>query len=151
MGTAKRLTRKPICLIGLAWTRDGESVVYSDCRNTRLWRVGIAGDQPPLRIEVAGSDAWWLAISRDRLAFERLLDRTQIYRFEVGRPAEAAMVTSSLGDWYPHFSPDGRRFAFQSGRGGGGQGEGNWLGLGYRFHLIHATHRPQNPQCVPPW
>jgi len=119
----------------------------------RLWRVGIAGDQPPMRIEVAGSDGLWptIAISRDRLAFERLLNRTHIYRFEVGRPAEAAVAPSSLGDWYPHFSPDGRRFAFESGRGGGGRGDEIWLAAADGSNPTQLTHGPGTSQGSPRW
>jgi len=153
MGTAQRLTRKPICPVGLAWTRDGKSVIYSDCRNLRLWRVGIAGDQPPMRIEVAGYNPVWpaIAISRDRLAFERLLNRHHIYRFEVGRPSEAAVATSSLGDWHPHFSPDGRRFAFGSGRAGGGEGDAIWLAAADGSNPTQLTHGPGTWQGSPRW
>jgi Tol biopolymer transport system component len=105
-----------------------------------------------MRIEVAGSDALWptIAISRDRLAFERLLSRAHIYRFEMGRPLEA-VATSSLGDWHPHFSPDGRRFAFESGRGGGGGGNEIWLAEPEGSNLIQLTHGPGTWQGSPRW
>jgi len=150
MGTAQRLTRKALWLEGLAWTRDGESVVYADWNNERLWRLGIGGDRPPSRIEVAGSRARWptIAISRDRLAFERLLSREHIYRFEVGRPSEA-VTTSSLRDLHPHLSPDGRRFAFESGRGGGGHEI--WLATADGSNLIQLTHGPGIYQGSPRW
>jgi serine/threonine protein kinase len=150
MGAAQRLTRKAIWMLGLAWTRDGRSVVYSDWSNKRLWRVGIAGDQPPERIEVAGSPALWptIAISRDRLAFERSLSNLDIYRFEEGRPPEV-VVPSSYADSSPHFSPDGRRFAFESGR----ESEGNeiWLAAADGSNPMQLTHGPGLWQGSPRW
>ena len=70
---ARRLTRRVIWASGLAWTRDGKSVVYGDGISGRLCRVGIAGDALPQRIEVAGFGAGQPAIaaSSDRLAFVR--------------------------------------------------------------------------------
>jgi eukaryotic-like serine/threonine-protein kinase len=125
-GAAVPLTRKALWLSGLAWTRDGQSVVYSDTVNRRLWRVPISGDQPPERIEIAGFLAVWpaVSVSQNRLAFERYLGRQDIYRFEAGRPPEV-VAPSSFGGSNPHFSPDGRRFAFESFRSG--EEEAIWL------------------------
>jgi len=61
------------------------------------------------------------------------------------------MATSSLGDWYPHFSPDGRRFAFQSGRGGGGKGDEIWLVSVNGSNLMQLTHGPGTSQGSPRW
>ena len=61
---------------GLAWTRDGTSVIYDSERAVGvfyLWRVGVDGTRPPERIEVAGLHARMPATvpSRDRLAFSQ--------------------------------------------------------------------------------
>ena len=81
---------------GLAWTRDGKSVVFAKIV-TRLWRVGIAGDQPPERMEVAGfrRRAPTIARSKDRLAFMRSLGNVDIQRFEAGRPDEVVAASSA--------------------------------------------------------
>ena len=135
---------------GLAWTRDGRSVVYNDRINGRLWRVGLSGDQPPERIEVAGNEALvpTIAPSRDRLAFERFLGKGHIYRFEAGRP-DAAVVPSSLGSDIPNFAPDGRRFAFESFRGG--EGEEIWLAAADGSNSMQLTHGPGVWQGSPRW
>jgi eukaryotic-like serine/threonine-protein kinase len=151
MGAAQRLTRKVFWMLGLAWARDGKAVVYIDGINgRRLWRLGIGGDQPPERIEVAESAAVWptIAISRDRLAFVRFLSERNIYRFETGR-LPAVVAPSSRGGWNPHFSPDGRRFAFESLRGG--EGEEIWLAAADGSSPTQLTHGPGLAQCWPRW
>ncbi len=148
---ARRVTRGGIWPLGLAWTRDGTSLVYSDMvSGSRLWRVSIQGDEPPRQIESAGFGAVFPAIatSRDRLAFVRLERGAAIYRFEAGRPAEAVVV-SSFDDGNPHLSPDGSRIAFETGRGGGG-GE-IWLAAADGSNPTQLTHGPGRSQGSPRW
>jgi Tol biopolymer transport system component/tRNA A-37 threonylcarbamoyl transferase component Bud32 len=150
-GTARRVTRGVIWPIGLAWTRDGTSLVYSDGLNGyRLWRVSIQGDKPPRQIEIAGFGATRPAIapSRDRLVFNRLGSQDDIYRFEVGHPAEA-VVASSFDDRIPHLAPDGSRFAFESARGGGGSEI--WLAAADGSNPTQLTHGPGRWQGSPRW
>jgi Tol biopolymer transport system component len=133
------------------WTRDGTSLVYADeLSGDRLWRVGIQGDDPPRQIEIAGFGAIWptVAPSRDRLAFNRLRSDEDIYRFEAGRAA-VAVVASSFRDYNPHLSPDGRRFAFSSGRGGGG--DEIWLAAVDGSSPTQLTHGPGRWQGSPRW
>jgi Tol biopolymer transport system component/predicted Ser/Thr protein kinase len=149
-GAAQHLARQKIWINGLAWTRDGKSVVYGDQNDGRLWRVRMDGNQTPERIEVAGSPVLWptTALSRDRLVFERLLGQSNIYRFEAGRPP-AAVAASSLLSWDPHFSPDGRRLAFDSTRGGGGHEI--WLAAADGSSPLQLTHGPGYWQGSPRW
>ena len=148
-GTPRHLTRR-MYPRGLAWTRDGRSVVYTGGPAPRLWRVAISGDAPPVRIEVAGFDAFYPAIaaSRDRLAFVRSGTQGDIYRFAAGRPLEAVAV-SSFQDYSPHLSPDGQRLAFESARGG----EGNeiWLAAADGTNPTQLTHGPGLIQGSPRW
>ncbi len=150
-GTARRVTRGGIEPWGLACTRDGRSLVYGDeVSGHRLWRVSIQGDGRPRRIEIAGFGAAWPAIaaSRDRLAFVRPGSHRAIYRFEVGRPAEAVVV-SSFNDYNPHLSPDGKRFAFSSMRGGAG--DEIWLAAADGSNPTQLTHGPGLWQGSPRW
>jgi Tol biopolymer transport system component len=150
-GAAQRLTRKAIWMGGgLAWARDGKSLVYSDrFVGGRLCRVKIAGGRPPERIEVAGPAALWptTALSSDRLAFTRRLHNRDIYRFEMGRPAEV-VAASSFEDYSSHFSPDGGRFVFESGRGG--EGHEIWLAAADGTRPMQVTHGPGRHQGVAP-
>jgi Tol biopolymer transport system component len=149
-GAAQHLARPQTSISGLAWTRDGESVVYGDQNDGRLWRVRMDGSQPPERIEVAGSPVLWptTTLSRDRLVFERLPGQSNIYRFEAGRPP-TAVAASSLLSWDPHFSPDGRRIAFDSTRGGGGHEI--WLAAADGSSPMQLTHGPGYWQGSPRW
>jgi Tol biopolymer transport system component len=149
-GPARRVTRGVIWTWGLAWTRDGASLVYDDLLSgSRLWRVSIRGNDPPRQIEIAGFNARSPAIagSRDRLAFSRSASQEDIYRFEVGRPA-VAIVASSFEDWNPHLSPDRSRVAFESNRGGGGE---VWLAAADGSNPTQLTHGPGLSQGSPRW
>jgi Tol biopolymer transport system component len=150
-GTARRLTPKVTWPRGLAWSRDGTSVIYADWLSRgRLWRVGIQGDAPPERIETASFHAYWptAAVSRDRLAFARAGTTNDICRFEPGRPPEA-LAASSFEDSSPDLSPDGRRFAFASARGG--EGDEIWLATADGRNPTQLTHGPGLVQGSPRW
>jgi Tol biopolymer transport system component len=123
-GPSRRLTKEAVFRItGLAWSRDGRSVIY-DTEAVPfvhyLWRVGADGGYPPERMEVAGVGARLPATvpSRDRLVFTRDLDDIDIYRFQVGRSPEPVVASSGLPDGGAQYSPDGRRIAFASARSG---------------------------------
>jgi Tol biopolymer transport system component len=137
-------------IIGLAWTRDGNSLIYGDWTRGRLGRVWIVGDRPPERIEFAGLGAFQpaTAVSLDRLAFAHDRSTTAIYRFEVGHPPEA-LLESSLQDWLPHLSPDGRRITFVSRRGG--EEPEVWLAAADGSNRMQLTHGRGIMQGAPRW
>ena len=119
-GTPRRLTRQGFMGGGgLAWMRDGRSIVYSTLamQFSRLWRVRADGSAPPERVEFAGLGAVAPSTVRccDKLAFVRDSEDTDIYRFELGA-GTAPLITSSAFDFNPQYSPDGRRIAFASSR-----------------------------------
>jgi eukaryotic-like serine/threonine-protein kinase len=149
-GAARRLTRRVIWPLGLAWTRDGAHVVFADQLSQRLWRVGLQGDHPPERIEIAGFGAYWPAIaaSRNRLAFSHDTTATAIYRFEAGRLPEA-VASSSFAERIPHLSRDGLRLAWESGRGG--EGHEIWLAAADGSNPTQLTHGPGLWQGSPRW
>jgi Tol biopolymer transport system component len=148
-GPSRRLTRRGGLIWGLAWARDGNSVIYSDMTTGKLWRVWIAARRPPERIELAVMDAYQpaTAASLDRLAFAQDRTTSTIYRFEVGHQPEA-LVGSSRYDSGPHFSPDGRRIAFGSGRTGEGE---IWLAAADGSNPMQLTHGPGIAQGTPRW
>jgi Tol biopolymer transport system component len=149
-GEARRLTRKSINPGGLAWARDGRSIIFTDITaGRRIWRVGIAGDAPR-RVEAAGFMAYRpaTAAALDRLAFVRRGSFSRIYRFEPGRPSEPVAPSSSM-DWFPALSPDGRRVAFQSGRGG--ESEEIWLAAADGGNPTQLTRGPGLWQGSPRW
>jgi Tol biopolymer transport system component len=103
---------------------DGQSLVFSGPTDNPpgLWRVpaGRAGNSE--RIELAGEAAYWPAVAPngDKLAFERTSSQADIWRWQHGALPEP-FLSSSVADTNPQFSPDGRRIAFDSHRGGSGR------------------------------
>jgi len=139
----------------IAWTRDGNAVVYSAqaiyaLEQSYLWRVSVDGTRPPERIEVAGANATApaLALSRDRMAFTRTLWDADIYRFEVGRPVQVA-VASTFEEMEPRLSQDGRRLVFGSLRSG--DTENIWVAEADGTNPQQLTHGPGNTQGSPFW
>jgi serine/threonine protein kinase/Tol biopolymer transport system component len=150
-GTPRRLSRRPIHPFGdLAWTRDGESLLFVDFVIRRLWRVGIEGNEPPTLVELAGLRAGHPAIaaSRDRLVFSHDMTSYDIYRFEPGRPTEPVLA-STFTDFNPQFSPDGRRVAFETDRSG--EGDAIWLADADGANPSPLTRGPGLHQGSPRW
>ena len=107
---------------GLAWAADGASLIYGshDGKAGYLWRVDVRSGKAAERLELAGIDALGPAVDvkGGRLAFSRTTsNNSDIWRLgSDGKPSP--FLTSSLVDNAPQYSPDGRRIAFSSGRGG---------------------------------
>jgi len=123
IGAAKTLTTQPVYPTGMAWSRDGKSIMFvgdwwSAASSANLWRLWIDGTREPEPVEIAGGAGHPATVnSRDRLVFSREDWETHIYRFSAGLPPERIAASSSF-EADPHFSPDGRRIAFTSGRSG---------------------------------
>jgi len=115
-----------------------------------LWRIDVDGATPPERIETAGLGAIMPATigSQDRLAFVRYSYDEDIYRFEVGRPAQP-VLTSSFIDANPKLSPDGRRLVFSSARSG--DRPEIWIADQDGTNAQQLTHGPGQWQGSPNW
>jgi len=136
---------------GLAWSRDGKSVIYGseELSVDYLWRVGVDGQGPPERIEMAGAGAVFPSITRGGdLVFSRLVDDDDVYRFEPGRSPQP-VAPSSAFDGSPQFSPDGRRIVFCSGRTG--EAMELWLAAADGSGAAQLTHGPGRWQGAPAW
>jgi Tol biopolymer transport system component len=120
-GEVRRITNDRRYIIGLTWTPDGRSIVFSSNRTGAhaLWRASIDGGA----IErVAGlpeniSDP---AFSRDgkKLAFAQSYIDTNIWRLDLQSGELRSFITSTQFDTSPQYSPDGSRIAFRSSRSG---------------------------------
>ena len=122
--TPRRLTNQTPFISSVSWTRDGTGVIFSGEDQLAgalqtLFRVSADGTHPPERIEISSINAFSpaTASSRDRLAFTRTSEDTDIYRLEVGRPAQL-LVGSTFEEIEPRLSQDGRRLVFASRRSG---------------------------------
>jgi Tol biopolymer transport system component len=149
-GAARPLTRQRLVNSGVAWTRDGRSIVYGDgSRAGRLWRVRADGGAPPERVELAGGASYPSSVnSRDRLAFVRWAGDYDIYRLRLGG-SPTRLIESTFVDKNPHYSPDGRRIAFESFRAGGGAEI--WLADADGSNPTRLTRGPGRWQGTPGW
>jgi Tol biopolymer transport system component/DNA-binding winged helix-turn-helix (wHTH) protein len=110
------------------WTPDGKEIVYSD--GERLWRIAATGGGTPTPLSFAGRNAIMPVISRPtagrlrRLVYVNRSADQNLWRLVLpglGRATSAAATifhSSTKTDYNAHFSPDGRRVAFQSNRSG---------------------------------
>jgi Tol biopolymer transport system component len=120
-GDPRRITRQGLYIGGLAWSRDGRSLIYSGSLSwgttPRLWRVAIGGRKQPERLDLADIMATSpsVAPAGGRLAFSRSSGKQEVWRYRIGGVPEP-FLTSSLGDGNPQFSPDGGRIVFVSSR-----------------------------------
>ena len=121
----QRLIRQSSSIRGLAWSRDGGSIIYSAARfvnmKSYLWRVGINSGSPPIRLEYAGPYATFPAVAplKNRLAFaySSSAQDIDIWRIREGENPKA-FIASSVVDRAAEFSPDGRKVVFASDRAG---------------------------------
>jgi Tol biopolymer transport system component len=148
-GSARPLTRHGFWGAGVAWTRDGRSIVYGVLLD-HLWRVRADGGSPPECVELAGRGAGYpfTVTSQDRLGFVRTLWDFDIYKFQVGAAA-APLLASTAVDNQPQYSPDGLRIAFTSGREG--DTDAVWLADADGSNPTRLTRGPGRAQGSPRW
>jgi Tol biopolymer transport system component len=115
----KRLTSDERDILGLDWTPDGQSLVFSSNRggNQRLWKVATSGG-PPEQLLAAGENAYSVSISRRKrlLVYTRQMINVSIWR--TAGPGEdqtalrkglaTKLIASTRKDWAPQFLPDGK-------------------------------------------
>jgi eukaryotic-like serine/threonine-protein kinase len=151
-GPPRQLTRTSAAPPGgqLAWARDGKSLVYAEFRlDFTLSRVGIGGDRPPERVDLAGRGAVFPATvaSRDRLAFVRSLQNVDIYRLAPDRPSEPVVASSAVADFNADISPDGRRIVYEVS----GETHDIWLANIDGSNAVQLTRGPGQVQGTPRW
>jgi eukaryotic-like serine/threonine-protein kinase len=114
--------------IGHAWSTDSSEIIYSAGRyvsnqSGELWRVPAVGGVPePLTLS---NNAASPTIARlgGRLAFVQVDFETHIYRLpvpgqDVPNETPAKFISSTLSEFNPQYSPNGKRIAFVSDRTG---------------------------------
>ena len=148
---ARTLTTEPVEPSGLAWNRDGSSIVFVGGAPSpaRLWRVGTDGNQRQEPIEIASPPAEYPATtrSRNRLAFSQFELDEHLYRFNEDLPPEQVAPSSSF-EIDPALSADGRRMAFLSGRSGN---KAIWVASADGSNARQVTHNARQWPGSPAW
>ncbi len=125
-GAARQVTTSLDNLHGLAWTADGEALVYaaSAAGISRLWEVPEGGGPPDL-IATSGQFAWNPAIARGTgdLVFEEVQVDQDLWRVvvtdrESWQMQATSFVSSTRWESGADFRPDGQAVAFISARSG---------------------------------
>jgi Tol biopolymer transport system component len=113
----RRLTFDDHTIRGIAWTRDGQDILYSANRagGWHIWRVPAYGGSPK-EYTLGGKQAYYPAVGRNRLAFTDSPAVSAIWRASLSASpdssAEARPVIRSSGrETSPAYSPDGKRIA----------------------------------------
>ena len=144
-------TTQPVEPLGLAWSRDGASIVYTSGPSVPCGSGGSGSTQAarpnasrwPVKRRIPGNcrDARPAGVLTGHVGFASL-------SFIAGQPAEE--VASSSSHETDHFSPDGRRLAFASGRSGKTQ---IWVaaadGSNPRQLTNNVRHWPGSPSWSP--
>jgi Tol biopolymer transport system component/DNA-binding winged helix-turn-helix (wHTH) protein len=117
-GAPRRLTAEGDPIAGIAWSRDGKTLLYAVDRGSgfALWRIGRGGGRATW-VPLTGGEALRPAVARGTLVFERPRFRSQVWRRAPAGPAEP-LLSSTRWDEQPAVSPDGRWIAFVSDRSG---------------------------------
>jgi Tol biopolymer transport system component len=115
-----------------------------------LWRINADGVGDPERLEIAGVNASWPALSpaANRLAFMRLNSNRDIWRYKADGSHEV-LITSSLAEVSPQFSPNGEKIAFGSSRSG--EAFEIWVANADGSHPVQLTNKIGRFQGSPRW
>jgi Tol biopolymer transport system component len=122
-GQTRAVTHDQTGIAGLAWSKNGESLIVSSQRQSglvRLWRFPLNGRPPEALTDAALSASFPAVNPRDgQIAFASRFFNTNIWRIDLrGEAAPQLVAVSNLLDSCPSFSPQGERIAFRSNRTG---------------------------------
>jgi Tol biopolymer transport system component len=123
---SRRLDAQGIDVGAVAWTADSRDLLVSVGVNipAPLYRIAVAGGTPqPLLWSGPGAGSPAVSLNGRRLAFVRSARDTNIWQVALdhmgrGEPGLRKLASSSFREVFPQYSPDGRRLAFHSNRGG---------------------------------
>jgi Tol biopolymer transport system component/DNA-binding winged helix-turn-helix (wHTH) protein len=121
----ERLTFDDRNIVSLAWTADGQDLVFSSARSGRLelWRIPVLGSNKPTRVVGAGDEPSELAVSPQghRLVYAHGTGNYHLWRSPLagnGADRPTDITTSTRRQDIAQYSSDGRHVAFESDRSG---------------------------------
>jgi Tol biopolymer transport system component/DNA-binding winged helix-turn-helix (wHTH) protein len=151
-GPVRRITHGCLAM-GLAWTEDSSSIVFSSSRNgaLSLWRVKATGGDPE-RLAAVGDDAYAPAIAKHghRLIYSHGSAMWGIFAVDLQDTSAtpAVILTSSEQDAAPHISPSGDSIIFQSWRSGSRE---IWAAQIDGSNPVQLTDNPGQSAGNPAW
>ncbi|HTS61898.1 MAG TPA: LpqB family beta-propeller domain-containing protein [Candidatus Acidoferrales bacterium] len=110
----RRLTFDDKIIRGIAWSHDGQDLIYSSprARGWSLWRVPAYGGSPR-ELTIAGQQAYCPAVGRNRLAYTDSPTVSAIWRAKLdlaaGEVEEHPIIRSTGRETSPVYSPDGTK------------------------------------------
>lgn len=151
-GSTTRLLQRRDGIRGIAWSRDGQHIVFSTpFESGDLWEVSV--DRPDQLEKVPGAhDASAPAISPagNRLAFRQRRLNVNIWRLDLAEPQLHARkaISSSRVQSSPDLSPDGNQIAFWSNRSGSSE---IWVSNTDGSNALRLTSFGGNTTANPRW
>jgi eukaryotic-like serine/threonine-protein kinase len=126
-GDLRQLSKKT-WVQGITWSPDSGRIIYSEAGS--LWALGFPGSarasgEEPTKLDIP-AEAQQPTVAREstRLAYSRPYGGDfDIWRVRLPKPGEkleppVRLIASTRNDFVPQYSPDGKRIAFESDRGG---------------------------------
>jgi len=138
----RRLTFDDRPISGVAWTRDGQDLMYSGERAgpSKLWRVPAYGGSPR-EFLLAGREVRYAAIAPagNRLVYTESPTVSSIWRAALGSAtvAEHAVIRTAGRETCPRYSPDGKKIADISDQTGFDE---IWIGDADGNNRVRATN-----------
>ena len=137
---------------GIAWTGDDRRLIIASNQGigSELFELTVA-DGSIRRLQV-GQNTQWPTISQkgDRLAFSDTSTNINIWRKDLLNPAKPGvrLLGSTREQTNPQYSPDGKRIAFESNRGGPPE---IWLSDSDGTNLVQISHLNNLATGTPRW
>jgi Tol biopolymer transport system component len=125
-GAARQLTFDRAQIRSLAWSADGERIIFASLRQNNqpnLWQIQTKEGAAPELISTNGKNIKYTAASPDgkTLAFVEESENIDIRQITPGEKTARKFIESTGTDVDPQFSPDGAHVLFASERAGIGE------------------------------